>query len=339
MTGATNSEDSARRRYVMMLPKVALRHRATLAAPSAGDRLVNFSIGADDELEALWCAGDDWDALFQRVPGRPREISHGQALRPVDVRLSIHKTQEAVVRRIESVSLACPMVRRLPEGRILVVGNKCVWRPSGAERNAVVYDQNGQVEAEETWGDDIFHLAVAGDSTVWAGYGSMAILGTSNGWGDPGPAPPGWRGVVRYEPDALQPIWQYPQGSPWGNLDCCCALNITGDGTWIYYYSNFPIVRITDRGLTGWHNDQVKGAKALAVDDPHVALYGGYGPNHDLLTVGTLTDDRLEITHQYQVVMPDGAPVERHTMVGRGPYLHTVVGNEWLQLSLTDTRT
>jgi len=336
MAGEAGDEDGERRRYVMALPTLALRHSATLVSPSAGDRLVNCSVGVDDELEALWCAGEDWDALFGRGLDWPRKVRPGRTLRPVDVRLTIHGRRETVVRPIESLFLAAPRVRRLPDDRILVVGNTCVWRASGPDRNAVVYDEHGHLDAEETWGDDIFHLAVARDGTVWVGYGSMAIWGTSNGWGDPGPAPPGWRGVIRYEPDALQPIWHYPQASAWGNIDCCYALNVAGDGTWIYYYRNFPIVRITDRGLTGWHNDQVKGAKALAVNDPYIALYGGYTADADVLTVGTLNDDRLEILHQYRVVMPDGTPVDQPTMIGRGATLHTVIGNDWLQLSLTD---
>jgi hypothetical protein len=234
------------------------------------------------------------------------------------------------------------MVRQLPDDRILVVGNRCFWRASGPDRNAVVYDRNGGLEAEETWGDDIDHLAVAGDGTIWAGYGTMAIWGSSNGWGGPGPAPPGWRGVLRYEPDALQPIWHYPPGPGWGNLDGCNALNVAGDGTWIYYYYYyyyyyFPVVRITDHGVTGWHSDEVKGAKALAVSDPHIALYGGYEADADLLTIGNLNAGRLEVTQRYRVVMPDGGPVDHPKMFGRGPNLHTVVGREWLQLSLADT--
>src|SRR4051794_5516 len=107
---------------------------------------------------------------FSADRASPGEIRHGRALRPVDLRLNVHRAGETVVRAIESVSLAFPMVRRLPGDRILVVGNKCVWQGFGPERNAVVYDQNGQVVAEETWGDDITHLAVAGDGTVWVGY-------------------------------------------------------------------------------------------------------------------------------------------------------------------------
>ena len=171
------------------------------------------SVSARDDheslLEVLWCAEDDWDTLSGRGPEWPRKARHGRTIRPVDVQLTIHGRRPTVVRTIESLFLAVPRVRRLPDDRILVVGNKCVWRASGPDRNAVVYDGHGHLVAEETWGDDIFHLAVARDGTVWTGYGSM---------------------------------------------------------------------------------------------------------------VGTLNDGRLESTHRYRVVMPDGTPVGRPTVIGRGSH-------------------
>jgi hypothetical protein len=51
-----------------------------------GDRLVSFSVGAQEDLQALWSAGNDWDALFQLSAGKPQETGHGRATRPVDVR-------------------------------------------------------------------------------------------------------------------------------------------------------------------------------------------------------------------------------------------------------------
>jgi hypothetical protein len=314
-----------------------MRRAAAVPAPLVGDRLVSFSVGSRQDLQALWCAGNGWDALFQLAAGRPLETGHGRALRPVDVRLAIHRPDQTIVRTIPSLTLAFPKVLLLPANQVLVVGNKCVWRPSGPERNVILYGEHSQVLADETWGDDICQLAVAADDTIWVGYSTMATVGTSNGWGGPGPAPPGWPGLVRYEPDGLRAIWHHPQQNPGGPVDSCYALNAANDGTWIYYYPGFPIVRITDRGITGWHNEHVKGAHALAVSYPDIALFGGYADaDADLLSVGTLADDRVEIHQQYRVVLPDGAPIGRVTMIGRGPTLHTVIGDAWYQLSIAN---
>jgi hypothetical protein len=75
----------------------------------------------------------------------------------------------------------------------------------------------------------------------------------------------------------------------------------------------------------------VKGAHALAVSYPHVALLDA-----DLLSIGTLTDGRVEIHQQYRVVLPDGTSIEHVTTIGRGPTLHTVIGDAWYQLSIAD---
>ena len=307
-----------------------MRRVTAAPAPSADDRLVGFSVGAQDDLQALWCAAGDRDALVQPAPGR--------TLRPVDVRLSIHRADQVIVRTVPSPALGKPRVLLLTDNHVLAVGNRCVWRSSGPDRNAVLHDEHGQVMADATWGDDICQLAVAADDTIWAGYGTMATVGTSNGWGGPGPAPPGWPGLIRYEPDGLRPIWHHPRHSPWGAIYNCYALNAADDGIWVCYYPGFPLVRITDRGIAGWHNEHVKGARALAVSYPHVALFGGYDTDADLLSLGTLDDDRFEIHQQYRLVLPDGTPLERVTMIGRGPTLHTLIGDTWYQLSIADMR-
>jgi hypothetical protein len=49
---------------------------------------------------------------------------------------------------------------------------------------------------------------------------------------------------------------------------------------------------IRDDIVTGWHNN-VKGARALAVAGCRVALFGGYGPDHDRLALTELDADPM----------------------------------------------
>ncbi|GAA2567724.1 hypothetical protein GCM10010435_46840 [Winogradskya consettensis] len=332
-----DDEELQQRELVMAMPALPLRAHAQVTAPVAGDRLVGVAVGAGNEMQVLWCAARDRDPLFQLGGGWRSPISHGRPLRAVDVRLSVHVAGvSALVRTIPSFPFAFPLVRMLPGGRILAVGNKCVWHPSGPERNAVVYGADGRVEAEATWGDDILHLMVGADDTIWAGYGSIAIWGSGNGWGGPGPAPPGCPGLIRYSADDLSRTWSYPRESPWGGIDDCAALNVADDGTWISYYSGLPLVRITERGIAGWRTDIVRGVRAVAVGYEHVALLGGYGAGFDVLTVGTLNDGRFDIAGQYRLVLPDGGPIGQGAVIGRGALLHTVIGDTWYQFSVDD---
>ena len=95
-------------------------------------------------------------------------------------------------------------------------------------------------------------------------------------------------------------------------------------------------MRIRDGEVTGWHND-IKGASALAVAGSRVALFGGYGPDHDRLAVTTLDADRARLGGEYRIVLPDGKALAPSTQViGRGSRLHFLTGSDWYQLDVGD---
>jgi len=102
------------------------------------------------------------------------------------------------------------------------------------------------------------------------------------------------------------------------------------------YYSDFPVVRIRNDAVTGWHND-IKGASALAVAGSRVALFGGYGPDCDRLALTELGVDRAQPAGEYRVVFPGGKPLPAGTQVtGRGSRLHFLTDTSWYQLDVDD---
>jgi hypothetical protein len=148
--------------------------------------------------------------------------------------------------------------------------------------------------------------------------------------------PVGRTGLVRFSPD-LQPDWSFPLDDLddlVGPIDDCYALNVTDDAIWTCYYSDFPVVRIRDGGLTTWRNE-VKGAKALAFTTDRAALYGGHGPDRDRLAITELVDRQARLVGEYRVVLPDGQPIPPQTgAIGRGSRLHFLTGDRWYQLDI-----
>jgi hypothetical protein len=68
-----------------------------------------------------------------------------------------------------------------------------------------------------------------------------------------------------------------------------------------------------------------------------VALFGGYGPDHDRLAVTELDAGRARLSGEYRIVLPDGKPLAPGTQViGRGSHLHFLTGSEWYQLDVGD---
>jgi hypothetical protein len=235
---------------------------------------------------------------------------------------------------LPELPLAHVTVQPLPQGRILVVGSRATWRPEGPDRNAIVYDADGAVVAEETLGDGIAHVFTTGSGQVWVGYFDEGVYGNL-GWNHPGPAPIGDAGLVRFSPD-LREEWRFPSHcrQPWGAISDCYALNLAGDTAWTCYYTDFPIVRVRAGAVTAWRNS-TSGARALIVDGRNAALLGGYGPDRELLTLGTLGDGEFHVIGQYRLVLPDGRPLPARTQAfGRGADLHLVAGDDWYRLDL-----
>ncbi|WP_216211078.1 hypothetical protein [Amycolatopsis aidingensis] len=330
--------EAARRAAVMALPTVQARHHAQLVPPQQGDVRVSASVGPSGEVVALWSAGKDLAALTSTTtqPGWAT-FPDPQAPRPAAARVTVHAPDMAIAARIPSLPLAHPSVQPLPDGQVLVVGARCRWRPDGPDRNAIVYDSTGTVLTEQTLGDGIEHVQTTRGGEIWVGYFDEGVYG-NYGWGDEDSEPPvGACGLIRYSA-AFTQEWRYPShvDNTWGAISDCYALNVADDTAWTCYYTDFPIVRIHNDTMTGWHND-IPGAKALVVGGFRIALYGGYGPDHDKLVVGILSGDRLHVTGEYRLVQPDGRPVPPTAhVVGRGPDLHLVVDDNWWRLDLDD---
>jgi hypothetical protein len=107
---------------------------------------------------------------------------------------------------------------------------------------------------------------------------------------------------------------------------------------WTCYYTDFPVVRVHDGALTGWHSDGTA-AKALITDGSRIALYGGYGTDRNRLITGHLTNGRIQVTEEYRVVLPDGHNLPNGTLViGRGPDLHILTHDDWYRIGLHDIR-
>lgn len=319
--------NAARRAEVLALPTVHAWHHARIVPPQQGDVRISASIGPLGELMALWAAPADQEALTRGTLGRTS--------RPVAVRVTVHMPEMAVVARIPELRLAGPAVQPLPDGRVLVVGSRCAWRPEGPDRNAIVYDFAGEVVAEQTFGDGIDHVQATRGGRIWVGYFDEGVLG-SYGWGEDGSVPPiGRSGLVRFSAD-LTEEWRYPESAraAWGHISDCYALNVDGDTAWSCCYTDWPVFRIRGDGVTRWRND-IPSATGLAVRGSRMALYGGYGPNCDRLAAGVLDDDRFRVTGEYRLVLPDGQELPHQTRVfGRGADLHIVAGDDWFRLSV-----
>lgn len=250
--------------------------------------LVNASIGPDGELIALW-----------------------------RTRSGAFRVTGSVELDLPNLDLAYPLVQPLSNGRVLLVGA----RARRNEKNAMVFDADGNLVADGAFGDGIEHVFTTSDDHAWVGYFDEGVFGDDGG--------PARHGLVRFDP-AFQPDWHFPlHGLP--PIYDCYALNVTDRAVWTSYYSDkFPLVQVKAGQTRSWRID-IEGARAVAVAGASVALFGGYGLDAERLAVGRLEGERLQVVEQHTLRLPVSGPSH---VIGRGPDLHAITGRDWYRWSL-----
>lgn len=160
-------------------------------------------------------------------------------------------------------------------GGVLMVSARCQWRPEGAIPNAVVFDAAGREQRRLVLGDGIQDVRTAPDGSIWASYFDEGVFGNF-GWGRPGPEPIGVSGLVQFRATGER-MSDYDHAA--AGTDSICdayALCAAADGSiWVYFYTEFPIVRLAGDSYTAWSLG-LAGARAMAVDEPRVLLVGDY---------------------------------------------------------------
>ncbi|MEV6910383.1 hypothetical protein [Amycolatopsis sp. NPDC051071] len=309
--------------------------RGRLIPAVSGDVLLSASITPGNALLALWTAESDVDAIAGRVtdPGGA-SFPTTRPSRPVATRVTLHDPETRLLTEFAALPMAHPSVHSMPDGQLLVVGARAEWRPEGADRNAVLYDAEGRVLAEETLGDGIQQVVTTRGGRIWVGYTDEGVYGNF-GWGFDGPEPLGASGLVRYDA-ALRRDWEFPAiNAGLDTIDDCYALNLDGETAWVCYYSDFSVVRIRDGVVKAWTNE-VHSAAALAVAGDTVAFAGGYAPDRHRLVLARLGGDSVHVTGEYRLTLPGGKPLPaRSTLFGQGSVVHVLTEDAWYTLDIT----
>jgi hypothetical protein len=106
-------------------------------------------------------------------------------------------------------------------------------------------------------------------------YFDEGVFG-NRGWNGPGPEPIGAAGLCAFSAGGERRFAYRPDAAGTAAICDCYVLNVSGDGdVWIYFYDEFPIVRIHHGRYHLWHTN-VTGASALAVRGKRALLLGDY---------------------------------------------------------------
>lgn len=281
---------------------------------------------------ALWATAEGRDALLE--PGRDDGFDGYQVSPPQRVAIARYSPESAALQSAVVVDLpvSYPILQSLPDGELLVVGARCEWTVSGAEKNALVFGADGALRRSGTFGDGIQHVLTDVEGRVWVGYFDEGIFGSA-GWNSPGPQPLGSHGIVRWSSE-FERLWQYePVDGFW--LADCYALNVGAERVWACPYTDFPILEIDNDRSVLRPTDDVSGPRGIVVAGDSVGIIGDYS-EPGMLRVGSLRDSSDRLT-RHELRMPNGEPLQRSELICRDSLAHFFVGTEWLTFDLADT--
>jgi hypothetical protein len=216
-----------------------------------------------------------------------------------------------------------PVVDALPDGGFVVADRR---RSKGVDQ-VQVFDALGRASAGFSVGDAIGHLLADESGDLWVGYFDEGV--GSDPLCDPG---------LRRWSSVGAPVWQYHQPPEAGWFLDCYALNVDRRATWAYPYTDFPLLEVREGRPTRIRTTPVRGAKGVLVHGGRVALYGGYGDEHDRLVLGELTESTVEPVLETRLLRPDGSRSDGHRrVVCRGPrlYVQEQPATEWALFDLS----
>jgi hypothetical protein len=198
---------------------------------------------------------------------------------------------------------------------VLLAGARSELADGVADKNAIALDWSGHEVGRFTLGDGIADVRVAGE-TIWVSYSDEGVFG-NYGWTDP----LGAAGLVAFGLAGEKKLEYDAAAAGTDAISDAYAMNVAGESdVWVYFYTDFPIVRWSGGSYRGW-STEAAGARAIAVSSKRVLLFGDYRERSRgrLLELGDTHAKEVEA-----VVVRDhrGVPLDHAIVYGVGPRLY-----------------
>jgi hypothetical protein len=257
-----------------------------------------------------------------RVRTANASFSKRQATHPNRFRIHFQAGEEWGCLDLQPTPENYHAVQPLPQHRWLLVRGR-----AGGEddRNAHIYEADGTLAHSFHAGDGIADVQATERGSVWVSYFDEGVFGDT-ALGQSGLACFDWEGRPAFRlGDLADPVLT--------SMADCYALNVCSDReTWLYFYTDFPLVRLLDRKVAAHWMIPITGSHGFAVDGVRVLLGGSYNKKETLF-LGRL--DNLDF-EEVTPVDEEGQPLRKFRAFGRRHLLYLATEED---LHVIDLRT
>ena len=159
-------------------------------------------------------------------------------------------------------------VELLPNYELLLICSRTGRYGINSQENARVFTFDGTLQRSFCLGDAIETIRTMSTGEIWTSYFDEAF-GRSFGETD-------ITGLHRWNKFGVE-IYRYRPIFGLKGIFDCYAMNASSDNSiWIYYYTDFPLVKIIDDRIADYWYPPIKGSHSFAVHNNHVVFIGSY---------------------------------------------------------------
>jgi hypothetical protein len=287
-------------------------------APLIGDgELVAFNVGPDG-LIYLVAALKPLDYRIERpgfasfaktVPEQPQRYRLIALLGPMPVLDIVVEGERFNIHSIQ------PLVDEL----LLVCARSYYKGPNDFEKNGRVYTRDGKFAREILLGDGIQSVQATSNGVIWTSYFDEGVFG-NYGWKNP----VGASGLVAWD-SAGDKLYEFEPIAGLDSICDCYALNVASeDDVWLYYYTEFPLVRLHRRKVKSVWTMPLSGSGAFAVSEEFALFRGGYreGDTYQLFSLGR--EGKAKLVAKIELRDGNGNRLVANRVVGRADDIHLV---------------
>ena len=248
--------------------------------------------------------------------------SHGQNYRV----FRSHGDNIVHITDIENESYNIHDVQLFTDQRILLVCGRSRYRSDhDYDKNGRLYSASGKYLNEILLGDGIQDIQIAENDIIWTSFFDEGVFGNF-GWNNP----IGSSGLVAWQATG-EKVYEYHPTKELDTICDCYALNVESKNvTWCYYYTDFPLVKITSRTIENYWNIPIHGSRGVAIHQNYALFWGEYDDPTSLSLIHLGSEHHAHIEKRFS--LKNVPPVERSCV--RGDTIFMLAGNTIYKISL-----
>jgi hypothetical protein len=210
-------------------------------------------------------------------------------------------------------------VQPLVDELLLVCARSHYKGPDDFEKNGRVYTRDGKFAREILLGDGIQSVQATSSGVIWTSFFDEGVFG-NYGWQNP----VGASGLVAWDSDGNK-LYEFQPRDGLDSICDCYALNVESEeDVWLYYYTEFPLVRLRRRHIESVWKMPLGGSDAFAVSAGHALFRGGYKDRdtYQLFSLGPGGEPKL--VAKIELRDKNGSKLVAGRVVGRADTIHLV---------------